>query len=164
MKDSGSSRAADPGSVKPSRQALADLLARVEAAEGPDREIDLDLILALGLGPSGDGWERRRGKYDQGGRPELRQNLAPQPGPWPIFCARPYTASLDAALALVKRVLGDVKVRVTTYRKGGGRAEILADGERYDIANEQGACPALAVVAALLKALIASELTPSEGQ
>lgn len=76
---------------------LIDLAARVEALEGPDREVDAEIALSIGIVRERDGnsfyghrdysvMVLERGYYDiEGSAPELPS----------------YTASLDAALMLV---------------------------------------------------------------
>lgn len=108
---------------------LAELIARVEAATGPDIELSFAIVKAIGAS-----------NYE--GSAICYYGFGEHP-----------TSSVDCAIALVERVLGDVKVCITKYRKGGGRAEILADGTSHDVADEQGATPALAICLALLRAL-----------
>lgn len=188
MKDSGSSRAADPGSVKPRRQALADLLASVEAASGPDRELDG----RIGCWAEGYTYiamaDGKRTWADYGDASTVGARSIPAAGfvifepaagtvKRQAFTPSRYTASLDAALALVNRVLpgwttdvhtADASAETYPIRKAiliydDGSCEVtisychpkieLRDiGEGY---HESGA--PLAVCAALLKALLASE-------
>lgn len=65
----------------------SDLIAKLEALDGPSREVDLEIAIATGAVPD------EVAKYG----PHLRR----------IEMRRvdPYTASLDAAIALVERVL-----------------------------------------------------------
>lgn len=136
---------------------LADLLARVEAAEGPDRELDFSLCVALDDQPE---WARDKGaelvvcsRGDWRGvevrAGEFRSGLN----------APAYTASLDAALALVDRALTAARVCMEHDASGYSAAEILA-GRNHHTRHLGGAEradgeTALALLAALLRALIA---------
>jgi hypothetical protein len=146
---------------------LESLLARVEAAEGPDREIDALICAALHVLPAGevcppvaadtavewrafeDGWVRL---YATNGHVRDQHFLGRH--------ADPFTASLDAALALCERVLPGADVSLFTLRSKRPEARVVTD---YDEATDEiyvwedadGATPALALLAALLKALIA---------
>jgi hypothetical protein len=127
---------------------LPDLLAGVEAAEGPDREIDAEIAVALSGDP--EAWVVN---------PSPQSIFGPVAGWWRTgddksHDAPTYTASLDAALGLVERVLPgfwwDLDCR--------GWAHI---GPEYRPLNmppgSWGKTPALAILSALLKALIAKE-------
>ena len=72
---------------------LTALLERVEAATGPDREIDTEIARAFGWTPPGINPALWEGKET--------------PSWWatPGFGMPAYTSSLDAAIALVERVL-----------------------------------------------------------
>lgn len=97
------------------REALQSLLSRVEAASGPDREIDLAIELAF--------W-RPHGGYDQA-RPNLISD-------WPDHYEEvgisgvhseaipKLTASVDAVLALIERELKVYSLRLTIDPSGSG--------------------------------------------
>lgn len=117
-------------------EGLADLLARVEGASGPDRALDKAILMALGQ------WA-----------PVMTNQ------PWTV--AR-LTASLDAALALTERVLpgwtiagigqDDSKLWHVELREGhqtSYRRVVLSH-----MTLRGSPTPALALLAALLKALI----------
>lgn len=127
---------------------LAALLERVEAASGPDRELDADITDLLN--PLGATWRRNPpGEYVYTYVDKLGWGKNPEP----------YTASLDAALALCERVLPGVwrdisgpnpniaphkgKPFVVTIECGGPRKRVSA----------WGTSEALALLSALLKAL-----------
>jgi hypothetical protein len=148
---------------------LQDLLARVEAAEGPDREIDAAIYNAM---------------VDDGGRKAFRvtdwtRGRAPMLGRYhdgwltgksdsDIYADDlvRFTASIDAALALVERALPDSYVELSGPRKylhiptpvpNRWCASIVEPGYR----GGWGATPPLAILAALLKAKIAQEAPAS---
>jgi hypothetical protein len=116
---------------------LQSLLERVEAAEVADREIDDDLgdydvSVALSL-PI-----RQVAEY----RSEIKRR----------GMSDPYTGSVDAALSLIGRVLPETTVLLDT---AGPHARVRRlDPFDGDI-GALGATPALALVAAMLRALIA---------
>lgn len=134
---------------------LQEVLGRVEGVEGPDRELDAALWLAMTPGAT---------------RRIIRVKHAHSDAEWDIHETRDatggrlvsvpaYTASLDAALGLVERVLPGAEYELTTIY-GVARATLPLNcsdtvypetGERKD-----GNMP-LAICAALLKALIAQE-------
>lgn len=80
---------------------LADLISRLEAATGPDRELDARIVLALNIRPD---WA----KTDPAELIAMREPLV-APDTWTVsvgYCGPslvflPYTASIDAALTLV---------------------------------------------------------------
>lgn len=82
-----------PSAMESEMTEIGELLERVKAATGPDRKLDRAIGLSVGglksveeFGMAGNWWER----FTEGG---LTVGLPP------------YTASIDAALALVERVL-----------------------------------------------------------
>lgn len=132
--------------------ALVDLLARVEAAERPDREIDCALALAIdGFFLDGeDPWGRPRYCYR-----DAEGQVCPGHGH--DMLVRRYTASLDEALALCARVLPGWFVGLQQNRHHNKPTDWTAYVER-STKNEHEATaktPALAILAAMLKALIA---------
>jgi hypothetical protein len=136
------------------------LLERVEAATGVDREIDADLCLR---------WQTPNEHYREPlRRPILMAREHQRPGLLEnveisgvsAYSAPQYTASLDAALSLVERVLPGWDWSVHSHRHtepshwdawAGVRAppKGIVSGILYE-AN--GYTPALALLAALLKA------------
>ncbi|MDP3492782.1 MAG: hypothetical protein Q8R82_06675 [Hyphomonadaceae bacterium] len=135
---------------------LSELLARVEAASGPDRGIDARIYAAL------------VNTY-----PHLndlvasRQKAHPNEDAWKLgavdWRVKPYTASVDAALALVERVLPDHDW-IVEGGKSGSNAVLLARVAEDDGPNAhtaQQATPALAICAALLLALASTQPAPA---
>jgi hypothetical protein len=126
---------------------LTDLLARVEGARGPDRELDRDLAEALY--PELLTRERRVIQNDEFAW------LLPAYG---ITRCERYTASLDAALALVSRALPEanclgVELVVDKWDGYVSRNNVQS-GHWLCEANGKKTAP-VAILAALLKALIA---------
>jgi len=138
--------------------ALPALLARVEAATGPDRELDRDLMLAIGeareiddnlfYGPGEIAWYF--------GRYEDDCNMPPLPH---------LTSSLDATVALVEKLRPDIRIDVIKRADGTGYGCIWTkSGNR----SNNCATPHLALLAALLRSMIeeggGSERAPGHGR
>lgn len=122
---------------------MSDLIKRVEAASGPDREIDRDIALAVCRGAKPIDQDVRISVWDGNGRTKLT--------------VKPYTASLDAALLLVptecrfnlnKRPFADGRADGYHAQVWYSRYYETAD----DMPNAWAATPALALCAASLKA------------
>lgn len=163
---------------------LSDLLERVKSASGPDRQLDCRLMCLV------EGWRFIRlsdgndfapayrdvepGPQHQGrGGRVLKGTMLyfnPQPGPdanhyqqWTSGFT-PYTASVDAALALVERLLpgwivdemGHDCVGTPGAMKIIGWTVELSDGGRVNLHQGQAPTAPLAILAALLTALQAS--------
>jgi hypothetical protein len=115
--------------------ALADLIARIEAATGPDRTLDSAIAAAVGF----EGWTPEAWAAAEAD-PELWRPSIPK--------APAYTASLDSALTLVPEgahwVLYD-----------DGYAYVGPDDE--PTAEWRGATPAIALCAAALRSRMARE-------
>lgn len=122
-------------------QGLAD---RVKGATGPSRELDALLWNLIDDRPLELLWER--------GDERLLGKRDPED---PIACDTPsrYTASLDAALELVSRVMGDRIGPVTLTIAGSGEALICSNDPCGWYVQKFGATPALALLAAMLAAI-----------
>lgn len=121
---------------------LTELLERVEKAEGSNRELGDDILLALGW----TGWPHKKGGIliphwqDPDGR-NVPTDLRPDP-----------TSSIDAAMALVERCGFEV------HSIHFANVAAFAVCKKYPAFFEAMArTPALSLCAALLKALIAME-------
>jgi hypothetical protein len=155
---------------------LSDLIERVEAATGPDRELDYRLAYFLGWRFSGFEWAKQSRDQDwlsddefatldemAGGWKRPDQKEWPYPGTntneVPLW-----TASLDAAIGLVERVLPGWAWDV----EGGGlrnHAHLLEPPKTPKEAwqgqtGQFGATPAIALMLALLHALTEEGETP----
>lgn len=137
--------------------ALPDLLARVRAAEGPSREIDCALACAL------DGFWVELAAYPNQDGTILRADFCrtnedggwSSPGHGGDQMVRAYTASLDAALALVERVLPGWHWEVGKEPdKPLFSAWVVRDDGTASSGETWAPTPALALLAALLTALI----------
>lgn len=146
---------------------LLKLAERREAADGPDRWLDGDIWIALGLAPaeneSGGVWGFERARYnDDGG--EWRASEFNQPAPDKVRRAPAYSASLDAAMTLVpegwriaqleenwRSGLWDCRV---SRRPSAALIRAFDEGRviGYDSDEAQGEAAALALTAASLKA------------
>lgn len=113
----------------------SDLIARLEKAEGPDRQIDVDIYQRLRPVDI----EALRKMHDAGD----------VSGYWFWMSDSPYTASLDAAIALKDAVL-------PRYRWSCGNWNVAGSVLSPDRNNDQRAeaeTPAIALLIATLKAL-----------
>ncbi len=132
---------------------LHDLLTRVEASTGADRELDRDIGLALA---------KPRGlRFDE--RDETWWDHSPASG-GQRWSPPAYTASLDAALALVERVLPGKMKFVGDLDPTDMRAVATISEDYPDQPSWRGFAPqgqyALALLAAMLKAKIAQQEQP----
>lgn len=146
----------------PSRAEITDLLARVSKAEGPSRELDAE-ITALLLG--GQASHSLEGPQFSTHRSYGAGTVFRTARPGVVYIedtykAEPLTASLDAALGLVGRVLPGWFV--TIYQDVGGWQASL-DGPTCLAEERQNSgfrpSPALALLAALLTAVQAQAST-----
>lgn len=128
---------------------IAELVERVKAATGPDRELDADLWVALVPGASRrnvmDKWPDEEPIWefiDEQRNTSFRYGLLPD-----------MTASIDAALALCERVLPDRFVTIKT-KTGGKFHHCELEGEDYGrwSADNMPTVP-LAILLALLLSL-----------
>lgn len=123
-----------------------DLIERLEAATGADRELDRDLYWLLRRPAA----ERAYWNAAMGMPRPLGERMPEGLGRIGVESASPaYTASLDASLALVGEKLPDA-----TWLIGSGMAGLLPAWCRVDDGEMATApTPALAVLIALLRAL-----------
>lgn len=122
-----------------SERDLSDLIARVEAATGPDREIDVAILRAL---PIEGGWF----------------SVWPDHLTWDSLdagkFAPPLTASLDAALGLAERVLPGVMWQVGFDPDDGSMcARLVTVPPPCAHVKANHDTPALALCLAILKAV-----------
>ena len=121
----------------------ADIIARLEKAEGPDREIDGFIALV-------EGWTFEKMEGDRS--PYWRK-----PGVTDYFMRSDlprYTASIDAAIALVERILPDPAILL-----GYGQDALTKPWARISVScgSSHGATLPLAILRALFRALDAKE-------
>lgn len=124
----------------PDRSTLLDLIARLEAATGPDRDTDLVIMQVL--------------------FPECAMYFPLCQGDEPVFWHGPFakqecpklTASIDAAVALIERVLPGAEWSAARNSNGEYFGWIVSDGMPHCDDHET---PALVLCTALVKALIA---------
>ncbi len=119
------------------------LIARIEAAEGPDRELDADIHLALHPEHLVAPWMR--------GTPAWQSHIFFHATKQWTIEARRYTASLDAALSLVPEGWD------YCLCKGWGEPAVVSiapSGDVFEI-TVQSATPALALTVAAMRAQMA---------
>lgn len=146
---------------------LPTLLERVKAASGPDRELDADIHLVF-QSPSAS---TEAGRWR---KPILLEREHQRPGILEYVkisgvSARPaptFTASLDAVIAMAERVLPGMHWRIEKTCEYPGlafRAHKYTGwcGDYGSPKREEGATPALALLAATIQAVIAE--TEKEG-
>ena len=125
---------------------MRDLIAKIEAATGPDRVLDGDIWIAI------NGWQERDGCRIPDGvwhRQDPNDRIA--------FEAPPaFTASIDAALTLVPKGCGWSAhyVRPSDYAPFRGIAEAFDESGNW-LHDADAATPALALCAAALRARLA---------
>ena len=130
---------------------LSALLERVEACQGPDRALDAAicrLTRYTSEQPDGTWLDTFEGGY--------RHTINP-----PAL-----TASVDAALALIGRVLPGWLVSIDAFSVKGWQACLLKPDGKFLVAEDlevygRAPTPALALCAALLAAMIGEEVKPS---
>lgn len=152
-KDLGRDSATAPGRSgdqvsPPDRAELGALFERVMAATGPDREIDCAIALAL------DGFFLAEPRYP--GAPIMygyvdADGSRVEPGQSPTQLVRTYTDSVDAALALIRRLKPGYQINISDYGETAG-ADASLGARGYGLTNH-AATPALALILALLRAL-----------
>jgi hypothetical protein len=128
---------------------LSELLERVRKATGPDRKIDaaiarlFDLPICIEPDCLPDVMRRILARMDEGGDdPEVNA----------------YTASIDAALALVERVLPGWSWSVGVNENHQFPQVVMARSHPTNkVVTVEGATPALAILAALMAALANAE-------
>lgn len=129
----------------PAPERLAELLAAVEMAEGPSRELDADLFIVTTPGILNAGRiDRDFGVVGWWPRDACYQSAREVPH---------YTSSVDEALALVERMLPGVRVRMGFEPDGepdGANWFARIDGPDFYSAK----LLPLAILAALIRALI----------
>jgi len=124
---------------------LQSLKQRVERATGPDWQIDLDISAALVWPPEWKALKRPDGHYD------FRDNETADAA---LSVHKEWTASIDAALTLVERLLPGWNVYLRRYSDGW---YALIQEPSYAVqypASAQFANADLAVIHALLTALL----------
>lgn len=139
----------------------SDLIAKLEALDGPDRDVDLKLTNIFDKHP--DGWSYRWSELSLATNiktlaaidlPDGSEELYHQYlGDWgngdAIISPKHYTASLDAAIALVERVLGeDIALELLSD---------VAESAKTDTVNGTLAGLPIALLIATLKALEARD-------
>ena len=150
---------------------LTNLIERVEAATGADRKIDAAICAALRIIPESERQPELAGDIEADGAAVVVWHKA---GSVRMLKYSPpdYTASLDAAIALVEKVLPDHGwfLRRDDTDANGRRAApiynaalLYPDALRVIAASGQRPTPALALCLALLKAKLSESPLASKG-
>lgn len=133
----------------------ADIIARLEKATGPDRELDAYLTIATGDGPSDD-WElilQEPGSHNMDAGRWIRGNRMRTP--------KPYTASIDASIALVERHFPGKVWYVRGHANGDFFCQLFTHEVQRGLDPKGTAKTApLAILLSLFRALDAKEQTP----
>lgn len=127
------------GQVEPMAELQA-LLARVEAATGPDRALSNAIRAAL-FPPKAEVIEHEG-------------HLVTLPAGWGSGFEPDLTGSLDAALALVERVLPGWELELTSEFRDDAVIWRVMLGDPLRGMDGESSTPALALLAALLRALV----------
>jgi len=130
---------------------LLDLIARLERAEGPDRELDCQIAVAVDgfyeLPPKWEGGPVGYGYTDAEGTPI-------HPGHGGDQLVRRYTSSIDAAVSLAERVLPGFGISIETHPVYGDWWYASVFGRiPMTIANAHKQTGPLAICLAVLRAL-----------
>lgn len=125
------------------------LITRLSKLDAPDREVDAEIAMKL------LGYTRINRMKRWPDTPPIWDYFKGEPFNSDGVLIRPYTASVDAAIALAKRVFGKVgySVAETEDDEEAPFAFIHINGEAY---LGEGATPAIALLIALLRAKEAS--------
>lgn len=125
---------------------LAALLARVEGASGPDREIDAEVCLAFGAAVE----EPQRNRFGEIIVPAWWTMPGASRAIWPHRTTPWFvTASIDVTVRLAEKVLPGWAWSVGN-RTVGGQAYVMKRGE--GLIEGKAPTPALALVAAIIRA------------
>lgn len=151
------------------KSGLVDLLKRVQAATGADRELDLWIWFRV-VNPPETGMLGLTLEEAIAAYPDTLEQVAK----WWRDPLPHVTASLDAALALLERALPEWGATITLALGGGSTASVFnRAGRTYDCNGDTNIClsdwlaqgnvhrpsPALAIIAATLQALIANPIS-----
>jgi len=138
----------DPTATPATPATLRELLERVKSATGADRETDVVVWLALTPGAT-----RETRHVNHWKTPYVIDETRDATGR--LVVIPEYTASLDAALALVERALPGVHWSVTNAAiKPRASVWVPSPLRAYGLRHQSAATPALALLAAMLEAKI----------
>jgi hypothetical protein len=145
----------------PTKSQLEDLLARVEKADGPDRELDAMICATLRYAdntdvPMGD-WRSLNFPVWRADRLWV-QAVCDNGDTGASWISEPLTASLDAAIAFCEAVLPGWLISLDD-EADGTRGAVILPPNGVDVVDRRAGCAILAtrplaLIAAILKALI----------
>lgn len=128
------------------------LIEKLEQAEGPSREFDAELAVKFEVSPVGLKHMKGLQIFSDPCCPHLIEVRLANNDLLGGYAAPPLTSSLDAAVALVERVLPRHRwvIANRTGPQVGGSASVYSDDS---LKSAEASTPALALCIALLKAL-----------
>lgn len=130
---------------------LTTLIAKLEAATGPDRELDVAISCAIdGRVLEKRGNDRKEWLYPQG-----KDGGRQDPGPYGYTTnmSPSFTASIDAAVALAERVLPGLDWGAYSFGEDGAQGKVWKHGWHDDtVIYGDHPSPAIALVIAILRA------------
>ncbi|PZU22454.1 MAG: hypothetical protein DI589_11200 [Shinella sp.] len=128
---------------------LTTLIAKLEAATGPDRELDVAISCAIdGRVLEKRGNDRKEWLYLPG-----TNNWRQDPGSYGQFLSPRFTASIDTAVALAERVLPGWDWGAHSFGEDGAQGKVWKHGWHDDTAiYADHTSPSIALLIAILRA------------
>lgn len=139
-------------------QKLEELIAALESAEGPDRELDTEIGIVSGqVAPvlNADGsWQN----YGSNSHPEYLFEIPVGGFPFSQKRIQYYTSSVDIAIALAKRVSPQTTMNIRIASDGSAHVQIFSHPEQRGFDPKgQHDVPAIAICLATLRAKLSQE-------
>lgn len=146
---------------------LLELASRVEALEGPSREVDAEIAASVRYFPKGVGFVWQAGLTPNRPEPSRVECCTSLDTGGPHYAAPTYTASLDVALTLVPETMALVDLTLSWEPPEPGVWPAVSvrwypphkSGPDWHALTVTAATPALALCAAALRAIASKEQT-----